>query len=56
MLLEETTKTIGEMGENTATRITKFRELMSRDQHVVSAGSERVEFYNRVVERAKAVC
>jgi hypothetical protein len=55
VLLEETTKTIGELGENITTRITKFREFMSRDQRMGSAGSDRVEFYGRVVERAGVV-
>jgi hypothetical protein len=38
------------------TRIRKFREFMSKDQHMESAGSERIYFYGCVVKRAESVC
>lgn len=57
-LFEETAKTIAKFGENEnmTTRIRKFREFMSKDQHMESAGSERIYFYGCVVKRAESVC
>lgn len=37
-------------------RINKFRELMSKDQSMQSAGGYRLGFYGRVVAAAEAVC
>jgi hypothetical protein len=37
------------------TRITRFRELMSKNQRMGSAGKDRCNFYNAVVSRAQEV-
>jgi hypothetical protein len=54
-LLEKTTKTLDGLGEDIATRITKFREFMSKGQHMGSAGSDRVQFYRCVLNQAEEV-
>jgi hypothetical protein len=54
-LFEKTAKTIDGLGEDIATRITKFREFMSKGQRMELAGRDRVQFYRCVVDRAEEV-
>ena len=43
------------LGPNQSTRVEKFREFMSKDQHMGSAGTDRVRFYDGVVSQARKV-
>ena len=54
-LLEVTKEVIPELGDDQFTRIKGFREFMSKDQHMESAGSLRIGFYKKVVALAETV-
>jgi hypothetical protein len=51
-LFEQITETVRGMGGN---RIIEFRDFMSRNQSMESAGLDRLGFYTDVVQRARKV-